>query len=295
MLSTSGETSNIIIKFLESLLNNETSASTAQETLKKLQKDVENNYNAVTEYIGKTNLKEKTNITDLTTARQELNTFGDPNVQVISYIFNPKYFNKVLGVLALTVLIDGLTLILGLFNNKKKLALLNLDTNKELIDSEDHLFSIVFISLIGSKAPEDISKRDIKEFKNACQDYIQSIKEVIIEFLKYFEISPCTDQWGYGLYAEYSDLKKNKEIIPILSILQQLDYLKFINKEDFNLLVRKYNGDSLTTEKEATTSQIDLSKIEYICLLRYRAELYLYSNTAEISTMHLVSKEEGYI
>ena len=44
----------------------------------------------------------------------------------------------------------------------------------------------------------------------------------------------------------------------------------------------KYNGIVSTSTKTPVPNNT-----KYICLLRYRAELYLYYNTAEITTMNL--------
>lgn len=276
-----------LMDYLLSLFTDTSSADAARETLHTLQNVVDENFNSLNKYIAKFSTEpNNSDLSKLVAAKEKLDSYGDPNVQVLYYIFDHAYTNRVLGILILAFLIDTLTFILGLFNGRKKISLLNLDTNKELIDSEDHLFSIVFISLIGSKIPTSLQETTLKDFRHACDTYIQEIKNEIVNFLSSFTISPWTDQWGYGLYAQYKDLKNKPSTVPILSILQQLDYLKFVSTKDFQLIIDKFNGieESLnsTTYKDSI-----FTDTEYICLLRYRAELYLYSNTAEISTMYL--------
>lgn len=278
------------LNYIFSMFKSSSSADTARSKLNNLKDIVNNNYEVTCLYADKYVLSpDKISFQELLAAKEALEKYGDPNVQVFSYLTTPTYFNKVIGIVILAVLIDGLTFLLGILNSKKNLTLLNLDTNKELIDNEDQLFSIVFISLIGSKVPKALQDKQLQDFPKACQQYVLEIKNEITNFLKLFQASPWTHQWGYGLYTEYDKLKEVPTNIPIISILQQLDYLKFISENDFQLLMDKYNG--IVSPSTKTPAPKDT---KYICLLRYRAELYLYYNTAEITTMNLnpYDKEE---
>ena len=80
---------------------------------------------------------------------------------------------------------------------------------------------------------------------------------------------------------KYKDLKSIENVVPIVSILQQLGYLQLISPNDFQLLKENYHGITRDQSDEYNNPICELD--EYICLLRYRVELYLRNNTAEIA------------
>lgn len=266
-------------KFVDWLIA-DSSAEQALSYLNEKKDIVEENYLKLTSLADTLNAKD-ISLTKLNASRTALNTYGDPNLQAVLYIFNPQYRSKVLGVLILAALVDGLTLILGVLGNSRPLPLLDSKTNRE-IDNEDHLFSIIFVSLLGKEIPDTLSTYNGKaSFKKACIEYVNEIKSTIHNFLLKFQNSPWTSQWGYGLYAKYSDLKDTEDIVPIVSILQQLGYLQLLSPQDFELLKQNYHGISETFSASSANTVCDLD--DYICVLRYRVELYLRNSTAEIA------------
>lgn len=272
-------------------LKADSSAEQALSYLNEKKDIVEENYLKLTRLADTLNAKD-INLTKLNTARTALNAYGDPNLQALLYIGDSQYRSKVLGVLALAALVDGLTLILGILGNSRPLPLLDSKTNRE-IDNEDHLFSIIFVSLLGKGIDNKLLPYKGKaSFKKACIKYVNDIKSTIHNFLQKFQNSPWTSQWGYGLYAKYSDLKNTEGIVPIVSILQQLGYLQLLSPRDFELLKRNYHGISKDSPASSANTICDLD--DYICVLRYRVELYLRNSTAEIAMNFIpfVDKEE---
>lgn len=261
-------------------LKADSSAEQALSYLNEKKNIVEENYLKLTSLADTLNTKD-ISLTKLNAARSDLNAYGDPNLQALSYIGDPQYQSRVLGVLILAALVDGLTLILGVLGNSRPLPLLDSKTNRE-IDNEDHLFSIIFVSLLGKEIPDALSTYKGKAlFKKACIEYVNEIKSTIHNFLLKFQNSPWTSQWGYGLYAKYSDLKGTEDIVPIVSILQQLGYLQLLSPQDFELLKQNYHGISEAPSASFANTVCDLD--DYICVLRYRVELYLRNSTAEIA------------
>lgn len=268
--------------FFGQMLSDDSSAAAAVETLNTLKSDVNNNYRQL-ENAALTLGVTPSVSTELKSAKDQMNNYGDPNIQVIMYLTNDSYRNKVLGIFVLAALVDGLTFLLGVVNRKKRLSLLDPATNKELIDNEEQLFSIIFVSLIGSQVPDSLSQLEGVEFKTACTTYILSIKNCIHQFLSHFSNSPWTGHLGYGLYAPYKELSQAEGAVSIISVLHQLGYLQFLSPKDFLLLKNKFDGNNSCTEDTATTPSND----DYVCILRYRVEMYLHHNTAEISTMFI--------
>lgn len=271
--------SSLVEKFVD-WLKADSSAEQALSYLNEKKNIVEENYLKLTSLADTLNA-EDISLTKLNTARADLNAYGDPNLQALLYIGDPQYRSKVLGVLVLAALVDGLTLILGVLGNSRPLPLLDSKTNRE-IDNEDHLFSIIFVSLLGREIPDTLSTYKGKaSFKKACIEYVNEIKSTIHNFLQKFQNSPWTSQWGYGLYAKYSDLKGTEDIVPIVSILQQLGYLQLLSPQDFELLKQNYHGISEAPSASSANAVCTLD--DYICVLRYRVELYLRNSTAEIA------------
>lgn len=271
-------------------LTADSSAEQALSYLTEKKTIVDENYFKLVSLVDTLNAKD-IDLTKLDHARNELNAYGDPNLQVLSYTVDPQYRNKVLGILILAVLVDGLTLILGILGNPRPLPLLDSKTNRE-IDNEDHLFSIIFVSLLGNKVPDTLSIYKGKDaFKKACIEYVDEIKNIIHNFLLKFHNSPWTSQWGYGLYAEYKDLKDIKDVVPIISILQQLGYLQLLSPHDFKLLKQNYHGFSTSDNKNHDNTVCNLD--DYICVLRYRVELYLRNSTAEIAMNFIPFDDEN--
>ncbi|OUN36298.1 hypothetical protein [Lachnoclostridium sp. An76] len=261
-------------------LKADSSAEQALSYLNEKKDIVEENYLKLTRLADTLNAKD-ISLTKLNTARTALNAYGDPNLQAVIYIFDPQYRSKVIGVLILAALVDGLTLILGVLGNSRPLPLLDSKTNRE-IDNEDHLFSIIFVSLLGKGIDNKLLPYKGKaSFKKACIEYVNEIKSIIHKFLQKFQNSPWTSQWGYGLYAKYSDLKDTEDIVPIVSILQQLGYLQLLSPRDFELLKRNYHG--ISKDSPASSANTICGLDDYICVLRYRVELYLRNSTAEIA------------
>ena len=258
----------------------DSSAEQALENLNRKRDIVEKNYLNLINLTQTVDAAE-IDLTNLNNSRDKLNAYGDPNLQAIAYIGDDQYRSKVLGILFLALLIDGLTWFLAIIGSQRPLPLLDSKTNRE-IDNEDHLFSIIFVSLLGGGTPTNLSIYDGKEsFKKACIQYVNDIKTIIHKFLLKFHNSPWTNQWGYGLYAKYKDLKSIENVVPIVSILQQLGYLQLISPNDFQLLKENYHGITRDQSDEYNNPICELD--EYICLLRYRVELYLRNNTAEIA------------
>lgn len=274
--------------FLNRLLMQDSSAETALETLSQMKKDVDKNYTELGEYAGLLGAHNSV-LSDLEQAKAEMDRYGDPNVQVIQYLLNDQYRGKVLGSFFLAILVDGLTLLLGILGNKRRLSLLDPSTNKELIDNEEQLFAIIFLSLVGTSVPQQLRTVSRSDFKASCIAYVNEIKDIIRDFLSHFKNSPWTGQWGYGLYAEYSELVRTDGAVPIISILHQLGYLQFLSKSDFQLLQKNFDGLDINAgapNRFSDTGQAtELNG--YICILRYRVEMYLHNNIAEISTMFI--------
>lgn len=259
------------------------SATKARETLNSLKTVVRKNYNQIQETVKEV-APDKIDISLLKKSKEKLEQYGDPNTQALAYLVDAKYIKKVLGIFGMAVLIDGLTFLLGIFGNKRPLSLLSSNTNRDFIDNEEQLFSIVFISLVGGKVPGDFSKSGTdKEFKEQCHRYVNEIKETIREFLKKFQNSPWTAELGYGLWAKYGDLKTVSGAVQILSVLQQLNYLEYLTPTDFEVLKDKFTDnidDKERCPKETNKPELD----DYICILRYRVEVYFHHNIAEIAT-----------
>lgn len=268
-------------KRITELLTSESSVISATESLEKMRTAVDDNYSQVKSYASMLNLSDN-KLSSLKSAKDKMHNYGDPNVQVILYIFDKTNQSKVIGILLLAILVDGLTFFIGIFGNRKRISLLAPGTNKELIDNEEELFSIIFVSLVGMKMPEHLKNIDENNFKSQCYAYVDGIKLIIQDFLSKFNNSPWTGQWGYGLYAKYADLIQVSGAVPIISILHQLGYLQFINQKDFELLRNKFDGKNQKSTSSAEDDEIVLN--DYICILRYRVEMYLHYNTAEIST-----------
>lgn len=270
--------------FVNGIFMQDSSAETATETLNLMKKNVEKNYTELETFAGLLGADTST-LDDLKKSKAEIDKYGDPNVQVIWYLFDAQYRNKVLGAFFLALLVDGLTLLLGFIGNKRRLSLLDPSTNKELIDNEEQLFAIIFLSLVGTNVPPQLKTVSRMDFKASCITYVNEIKDVIRDFLSHFKNSPWTGQWGYGLYAEYSELTKTNGAVSIISILHQLGYLQFLSKADFQLLQKNFNGMDITKTSANTGYETELD--DYICILRYRVEMYLHNNIAEISTMFI--------
>lgn len=278
-----------LLEFATSMINSDSSADEATQILRELRNLVDNNYLELNALVSQLELVGEIDLTGLTRTKAEMDSYGDPNLQALSYIIQSEYRNRIGGILVLAILVDGLTFILGLVGNQKSLALLDSKTNRE-IDNEDQLFAIIFVSLMNEKIPEKLlSNKDKRKFERACIEYVTGIKDMIQIFLSKFKNSPWTSQWGYGLYAPYSAFEECQGIIPIISILHQLGYIQFINKNDFILLRKHYNGYSGDGMTQGSTGY-ELN--DYICILRYRAELYLRNNTAEIATNFIFDTEE---
>lgn len=266
------------LDFIYKMIHQESSAASALKKLTKLKAAVNSNYLRLEEQVTITGA-DKSILTEVQIARQTMNSFGDPNVQVLMYLADAAYQNRVMGIFVLALLVDGLTFLLGIINRKKHLSLLDPSTNKELIDNEEQLFSIIFVSLVGSKLPDKLKNTENKDFKSACIQYVNNIKTIIHNFLNVFKNSPWTGQWGYGLYADYEELQKVDGSVTMISILHQLGYLQFLSYSDFDMLKASFNGAKIESSKVVSE--------KYVCILRYRVEMYLHSNTAEISTMFL--------
>lgn len=278
--------SSLLYSLIHKLLTQDSSAEAARNTLTHMKTAIDANYAELSAYASLLHI-DGNPLDALTEIKAEINQFGDPNVQVIHYLVEAQYRDKVLGCLFLAILVDGLTLLLGILGNKKSLSLLDPATNKELIDNEDELFAIIFVSLVGTKVPKVLENNDLSHFKAACITYVNSIRDLIGQFLSHFRNSPWTGQWGYGLYAEYSELTKISGSVSIISILNQLGYLQFLSKEDFQLLQKNFDGIDISTNSNVAPPERDVHIDNYICILRYRVEMYLHSNIAEISTMFI--------
>lgn len=281
-----------LTSLIQALTKQESSASEMQKTLQKLQNAADTHYRELEKQVLILNM-DPVVLNELQTARQELNAYGDPNMQSILYLLDAVYRNRVLGVLVLAILVDGLTFFLGIINGQKRLNLLKPSTNKEL-NNEDQLFSIIFVSLISMELPKELQNIADKAFEAACTQYVNHIKDIIREFLKVFKNSPWTSQWGYGLYVEYDVLQKVTGSVPLISILHQLGYLQFLSVEDFQLLKDSFNGVDISDPNYSASPVSGKPKEDrsesYICVLRYRVEMYLHDNTAKISTMFLDEK-----
>jgi hypothetical protein len=259
------------------------SAAKARETLNNLKTVIRKNYNEIQETVKEV-APDKIDVSLLKESKEKLEQYGDPNMQALAYLVDAKYMKKVLGIFGMAVLIDGLTFLLGIFGNKRPLSLLSSNTNRDFIDNEEQLFSIVFISLVGGKAPDEFSNPETdKEFKEQCHRYVKDIKKSIQDFLGEFQNSPWTAELGYGLWAKYGELKKVSGAVQILSVLQQLNYLQYLTPTDFEVLKDKFT-DNIDDKKQYPKPISEPELDEYICILRYRVEVYFHHNIAEIAT-----------
>lgn len=258
------------------------SAAKARETLNSLKTVVRKSYNEIQETI-KVIAMDKIDISLLKEAKEKLEQYGDPNVQALAYLVDSNDIKKVLGILGMAMLIDGLTFLLGIFGNKRPLSLLSSNTNRDFIDNEDQLFSIVFISLVGGKMSNEFLETGTdKKFKEQCYRYVNDIKKSIQEFLNKFQNSPWTAEFGYGLWAKYGELKNVPGAVQILSVLQQLNYLQYLTPGDLQVLKGKFTNN-IDDKKKHSEAINDLELDEYICILRYRVEMYFHYNMAEIA------------
>lgn len=69
----------------------------------------------------------------------------------------------------------------------------------------------------------------------------------------------------------------------ILSVLQQLNYLEYLTPTDFEVLKDKFT-DNIDDKKQYPKPISEPELDEYICILRYRVEVYFHHNIAEIAT-----------
>ena len=216
-----------------------------------------------------------TNLEELNKIVKEIHSYGDPNFQAVISLVNNKTFNKSLGILILAITIDGLTLLVGFWGKKKALNLLAASTEKELITNEEELIIMVSKALSSSQPFE---KKEGCDFEKQCLDYVKQIKEKTRAFLSEFNISPWTNKFGYGQYAPLDILEANKDYTLLMTLLLQLNYLKIISVDDYQILQCHYNGIST---KSVNSNNVEDTK--YICLLRYRVNNFMVQNCTDSS------------
>lgn len=265
---------NDISTFWERIFNNDSSATKAVEKLNSLRDIVNENYLELSSIV--TNLElDSSMLNGLSQTKAELDNYGDPNFQAVVYLLDDDYRNKILGIALMALLVDGLTFLLGFLGNNTSFSVLYSNSNRE-IESEDQLFSIIFLSLVSEQVPKNLNQGTVEAFEMEFYQYIESIRKLIRDFINKFEIYPYLTQFGYCLRVNKSEIEKEKDMIPIISILLQLQYMTYVNQEELEILEKYYRNEDLDNYKISVANG---SNGYYF--LRYRMEAYLRYSLAE--------------